>query len=85
MNTQYSQKKKKKKKKERNQRTKQTKQQTNPKTCPAPLEALTDGALDFLNTLLGGSDGEQSACNGGDLGLTFGSGRSPGEGNDYVL
>ena len=79
MKTQYSQKKKK------NKPTNQPTKQTNPKTCPAPLEALTDGALDFLNTLLGGSDGEQSACNGGDLSLTFGSGRSPGQGNDYAL
>ena len=28
----------------------------------------------------GGSDGEESACNAGDLGSTPGSGRSPGEG-----
>ena len=33
----------------------------------------------------GGSDGKESACNAGDLGLTPGSGRSPGEGNDYLL
>ena len=80
MKTQCSQ-----KKKPRNQCTNQTKKQINPKTCPAPLEALTDGALDFLNTLLGGSDGKQSSRNGGDLGVTFGSGRSPGEGNVYIL
>ena len=29
----------------------------------------------------GGSDGEESACNTGDLGLIPGSGRSSGEGN----
>ena len=29
----------------------------------------------------GGSDGKESACNADDLGLTPGSGRSPGEGN----
>ena len=28
-----------------------------------------------------GSDGKESACNAGDLGLIPGSGRSPGEGN----
>jgi len=28
-----------------------------------------------------GSDGKESACNAGDLGLISGSGRSPGEGN----
>ena len=32
-----------------------------------------------------GSDGKESACNAGDLGLTPGSGRSPGEGNGYPL
>ena len=31
----------------------------------------------------GGSDGEESACNAGDLGLIPGSGRSPGDGNGY--
>ena len=31
----------------------------------------------------GGSDGKESACNAGDLGLIPSSGRSPGEGNDY--
>ena len=29
----------------------------------------------------GGSDGNESACNAGDLGLIPGLGRSPGEGN----
>jgi len=33
----------------------------------------------------GGSDGKESTCNGGDLGLIPGSGRSPGEGNSYPL
>ena len=33
----------------------------------------------------GGSDGKESACNVGDLGLIPGLGRSPGEGNDYPL
>ena len=32
-----------------------------------------------------GSDGKESACNAGDLGLIPGSGRSPGEGNGYPL
>ena len=32
-----------------------------------------------------GSDGKESACNGGDLGLIPGLGRSPGEGNGYPL
>ena len=32
-----------------------------------------------------GSDGKESACNSGDLGLIPGLGRSPGEGNGYPL
>ena len=31
------------------------------------------------------SDGKESACNAGDLGLIPGSGRSPGEENGYPL
>ena len=33
----------------------------------------------------GGSDGKESTCNAGDLGLILGSGRSPGEGNGNPL
>ena len=33
----------------------------------------------------GGSDGKESACNAGDLGLIPRSGRSPGEGNGNPL
>ena len=33
----------------------------------------------------GGSDGKESACNAGDLGLTSGSGRSSGEGHGNPL
>ena len=32
-----------------------------------------------------GSDGKESACNAGDLGLVPGSGRSPGGGNGNLL
>ena len=32
-----------------------------------------------------GSDGKESACNAGDLGLIPGLGRSPGEGNGNPL
>ena len=32
-----------------------------------------------------GSVGEESACNAGDRGLIPGLGRSPGEGNSYLL
>ena len=35
--------------------------------------------------LPGGSDGKESACNVGDLGLIPGLGRSPGEGNGNPL
>ena len=35
------------------------------------------------NSFLGSSDGKESACNAGDLGSIPGSGRSPGEGNEY--
>ena len=33
----------------------------------------------------GGSDGKESACDAGDLGLIPALGRSPGEGNGYLL
>ena len=33
----------------------------------------------------GGSDGEESACNAGDPASVTGLGRSPGEGNGYLL
>ena len=33
----------------------------------------------------GGSEGKEPACNAEDLGSIPGSGRSPGEGNDYPL
>ena len=33
----------------------------------------------------GGSDGKESICNAGGLGLIPGLGRSPGEGNGYQL
>ena len=36
-------------------------------------------------TFPGGSDGRESACNGGDLGSVPGLGRSPGEGNGNPL
>ena len=33
----------------------------------------------------GGSDGKESACNSGDLGVIPGSGSAPGEANEYPL
>ena len=47
--------------------------------------------IDFIGTpgsfvgLPGGSDGKESVCNAGDLGLIPGSGRSPGKGNGNSL
>ena len=38
-----------------------------------------------ISQLPGSSDGKESACNAGDLGLIPELGRSPGEGNDYPL
>ena len=38
-----------------------------------------------LDKNTGGSDGKESACNAGDLGLISGLGRFPGEGNGYPL
>ena len=42
----------------------------------------SDGFADFMPD---GSDGKESACSVGDLGLIPGSGRSVGEGNGYLL
>ena len=39
----------------------------------------------ILKGFPGGSEGEESACNAGDLGLIPESGRFPGEGNGFPL
>ena len=39
----------------------------------------------FLKGFPGGSNGQESACNAGDLGSIPGLGRSPGEGKGYPL
>ena len=44
---------------------------------------LTSNVL--LGDFPGGSDGEESTCNAGDLGSISGSGRSPGKENRYPL
>ena len=49
----------------------------------APSPTQPDAAIEASFT--GGSDGKESACNAGDLGLLPGSGRSPEEGNGYPL
>ena len=41
--------------------------------------------LNMCKGFHGGSDGKESACNEGDLGLISGSGRSPGEGDGNPL
>ena len=46
---------------------------------------LFNVCLFYCIRLPGGSVGEESACNTGDLGLTPGLGRSPGEGNGNPL
>ena len=45
----------------------------------------TDVCLQLIWASLGGSDGKDSACSAGDLGLIPVSGRSSGEGNGYLL
>ena len=42
-------------------------------------------SLSFPRSFPGGSDGKESACNVGDLGLIPGLGKSPGEGNGNPL
>ena len=53
------------------------------------IEKLPSKIFEFLSTVYkhfsGGSNGKESACNAGDLGLIPGSGRPPGEGNGYPL
>ena len=49
---------------------------------------LSVQSLAFVSIQLafpGGSDGEESACNAGDPASIRGSGRSPAEGNGYLL
>ena len=41
--------------------------------------------MGFYCYSFGGSDGKESDCSAGDLGLIPGLGRSPGEGNGYPL
>ena len=49
------------------------------------LGSLYDVTHTLLKGFPGGSDGKESACGAGDLGLIPGSGRSPGEGKGYPL
>ena len=52
-----------------------------------PTETVTALLIDYQYKMgfPCGSDGEESACNAGDLGLIPGSRRSSGEGNGYPL
>ena len=45
------------------------------------IHSSVDGQMGFP----GGSNGKESVCNAGDLGLIPGLGRSPGEGKGYPL
>ena len=47
--------------------------------------AVNSQLVSHMQSFLIGSDGKESACNVGDLAFIPGSGRSPGEGNDYTL
>ena len=51
--------------------------------APASLERRSDNR--YIQGFCGCSDGKESACNVGGLGLISGWGRSPGEGNSYPL
>ena len=48
------------------------------------MKESTKDQLD-QKTFPGGSDGKESACSAGDLGLIPGLGRSPGKGNGNLL
>ena len=56
-----------------------------------PLQGPTISSLDIYSEMAescgfpDGSVGKESACNVGDMGLIPGLGRSPGEGNSYLL
>ena len=57
---------------------------------PVRFQGQKDSLEDRLPTPVfldfpGGSDGKESACNAGDMGLIPGLGRSPGKGNSYPL
>ena len=41
--------------------------------------------VSHILSFLGGSDGKESTCSAGDLGLILGVGRPPGEGKGYPL
>ena len=46
---------------------------------------MTKARVWYYSGFPGGSDGKESTCNVGDPGSIPGSGRSPGEGNEYPL
>ena len=52
---------------------------------PHPHDANSPSGISSCSGFPGGSEGEASARNAGDLGSTPGSGRSPGEGNGNPL
>ena len=52
---------------------------------PEVKNSPSNGGDTCLRGSPGGSDGEESVCNAGDLGSISRSGRFPGEGNGYPL
>ena len=54
-------------------------------SLPFVISCLFNDSHSNRGAFPGGSDGKDSACNAGDLGLILGLGRSPGEGNGYPL
>ena len=62
-----------------------TKSQTTTSTTTTKTWVVTSPFKKINLCLPGGSEGTESACNAGDLGLIPGSGRCPGEGNGYPV
>ena len=54
-------------------------------SLPFVISCLFNDSHSNRGAFPGGSDGKESACNAGDLGLILGLARSPGEGNGYSL
>jgi len=53
--------------------------------CVELLQRNSSDLVIFIPHFPGGSDGKESTCNAGDIGLIPELGRSPREGNDYPL
>ena len=55
------------------------------RTGPKSQKLRTERTSEMEHGFSAGSDGKEYACNAGDLVLIPGSGRSPGEGNNYPV